>query len=34
MLITNMKVIQNSKYYDMLSELRVLIDQLKQDSSS
>jgi hypothetical protein len=29
-----MKVIQNSKYYEMLSELRVLIEQLKQDNSS
>ena len=28
-----MKVIQNSKYYALLSDLKVAIEQLKEDSS-
>ncbi len=26
-----MKVLQNSKYYDLLSNLKVVIERLKQD---
>ncbi len=28
-----MKVLQNSKYYDLLSNLKVVIERLKQDPS-
>ena len=28
-----MKVIQNSKYYDLLSDLKAVIEKLKEDPS-
>ena len=32
-LIQLMKVVQNSKYYDLLSDLKAVIEKLKQDPS-